>query len=174
MKKSLLIVIFCLLTLSSLGLSFYSVQLNNQITSLKANNNIVDNNKVENDSINNEQNSQIIDCTFTKTYKIVNLMNDYIAAVPEYSYVIVDQFQFYEAIAHRIPTKLKTNLKVGESYEFTYHLKGKKDVTQMLDIYDVIGMIVEEHPDNDNLTATLTINKTNKKGLEQIQESICG
>ena len=38
---------------------------------------------------------------------------------------------------------------------------------------DVVGMIVEEHPDNDNLTATLQIKKTDRLGLDQTQEPIC-
>ena len=100
-------------------------------------------------------------------------MAGYVAAVPERSYVIVDQFQMFEAIAHGLPTKLKENLKVGQSYEFTYHIKGKMNLSKKLDMYDVIGMIVEEHPNNDNLTATLKIKKTDKLGLDQIQEPIC-
>ena len=113
------------------------------------------------------------DCSFTRTYKIIDLMKEYRAAVPERSFIIVDQFQFFEPVVHSIPTKLKENLKVGEYYEFTYHIKGKMDELKELEMIDVVGMIVEEHPDNDNLTATLQIKKTDKLGLDQTQESIC-
>ena len=113
------------------------------------------------------------DCSFTRTYKIIDLMDEYRAAVPERSFIIVDQFQFFVPVVHSIPTKLKENLKVGEYYEFTYHIKGKMDELKELEMIDVVGMIVEEHPDNDNLTATLQIKKTDKLGLDQTQESIC-
>ena len=79
----------------------------------------------------------------------------------------------FSAISHKIPTKLKENLKVGQNYEFTYHIKGKMDSTKELDDDDIIGMIVLEHPDNDNLTVTLKIKETDKTGLGQIQEPIC-
>ena len=113
------------------------------------------------------------DCSFTRTYKIIDLMDEYRAAVPERSFIIVDQFQFFVPVVHSIPTKLKENLKVGEYYEFTYHIKGKIDALKELEMMDVVGMIVEEHPDNDNLTATLQIKKTDKLGLDQTQEPIC-
>ena len=100
-------------------------------------------------------------------------MNNYIAAGPDYSYVIIDQFQFFEPVVHGLPTKLKENLKVGEYYEFTYHIKGKMDSSKELDMDDINDMIVEEHPGDDNLTATLKIKKTDKLGLGQIQEPIC-
>ena len=113
------------------------------------------------------------DCSFTRTYKIIDLMDEYRAVVPERSFIIVDQFQFFVPIVHSLPTKLKENLKVGEYYEFTYHIKGKIDALKELEMMDVVGMIVEEHPDNDNLTATLQIKKTDKLGLDQTQEPIC-
>ena len=113
------------------------------------------------------------DCSFTRTYKIIDLMDEYRAAVPERSFIIVDQFQFFVPVVHSLPTKLKENLKVGEYYEFTYHIKGEMDALKELEMMDVVGMIVEEHPDNDNLTATLQIKKTDKLGLDQTQEPIC-
>lgn len=173
MKKNFLIILVSVFLLLSVGLGVYCIELNTKIDKLESNNKITNNETLNNNS-NDTKDEQIeIDCSFTKTFKIVNLMDGYIAAVPERSYVIVDQFQMFEAIAHGLPTKLKENLKVGEYYEFTYHIKGKMDSSKELDIYDVIGMIVEEHPDNDNLTATLKIKKTDKTGLGQIQESIC-
>lgn len=46
-------------------------------------------------------------------------------------------------------------------------------IREELDRIDVVGIIVEEHPNNDNLTATLQIKKTDKLGLDQTQEPIC-
>ena len=173
MKKKLLIILVCLFVLLSMGLGIYCIKLNTKINKLESNNKITDSDALNNNSNNNEDEQIELDCSFTKTFKIVNLMEGYIAAVPERSSVIVTQFQMFEAIAHGLPTKLKENLKVGQSYEFTYHIKGKMDSSKELDMYDVIGMIVEEHPNNDNLTATLKIKKTDKLGLDQIQEPIC-
>lgn len=170
MKKNLLIVLVGVFVLLSLMLGIHCIKLNTKFEELESNNKTTDDIVVNNDS---KDEKIELDCSFTQTYNIVNLMDGYIAEVPEYSYVIVDKFQMHGAIAHVLPTKLKENLKVGEKYEFTYHIKGKMDSLKELDIYDVIGMIVEEHPDNDNLTATLKIKKTDKTGLGQIQEPIC-
>jgi len=168
MKKSLLIILVALFALLSVGLGIYCIKLNTKIDELESKDKIT-NNDVENDNAD-----QIaLDCSFTRTYKIIDLMDEYRAAAPERSFIIVDQFQFFVPVVHGLPTKLKENLKVGEYYEFTYHIKGKMDSSKELEMMDIIGMIVEEHPNNDNLTATLKITKTNKLGLGQIQEPIC-
>ena len=168
MKKNLLIILAGLFALISAGLGVYCIKLNTKIDELESKDKIT-NNDVENN--NGEQ--IVLDCSFTRTYKIIDLMKEYRAAVPEGSFIIVDQFQFFVPVVHSIPTKLKENLKVGQYYEFTYHIKGKMDSSKELEMIDVVGMIVEEHPDNDNLTATLKIKKTDKTGLDQIQEPIC-
>ena len=168
MKKNLLIILVGLFVLLSVGLGIYCIKLNAEIDGLKSNNKIT-NNDVENDNV-----EQIaLDCSFTKTYKIIDLMDEYRAAAPERSFIIVDQFQFFVPVVHILPTKMKENLKVGEYYEFTYHIKGKMDALEELEMMDVVGMIVEEHPNNDILTATLQIKKTDKLGLDQTQEPIC-
>lgn len=168
MKKNLLIILVGLFALLSVGLGIYCIKLNTRIGELEEENKITENN-VENNNV-----EQItLDCSFTRTYKIIDLMNNYIAAGPDYSYVIIDQFQFFEPVVHGLPTKLKENLKVGEYYEFTYHIKGKMDPSKELDMDDINDMIVLEHPGDDNLTITLKITKTDKLGLGQIQEPIC-
>jgi len=168
MKKSLLIILVALFALLSVGLGIYCIKLNTKIDELESKDKIT-NNDVENDNAD-----QIaLDCSFTRTYKIIDLMDEYRAAAPERSFIIVDQFQFFVPVVHSLPTKLKENLKVGQYYEFTYHIKGKMDSSKELEMMDVVGMIVLEHPDNDNLTATLKIKKTDKTGLDQIQEPIC-
>ncbi|MBQ9854452.1 MAG: hypothetical protein IJO57_05420 [Bacilli bacterium] len=168
MKKNLFIILLGLFALTSVGLGIYCIKLNTEIDELKSNDKIT-NNDVENDNV-----EQIaLDCSFTRTYKIIDLMDEYRAAAPERSFIIVDQFQFFVPVVHSIPTKLKESLKVGQYYEFTYHIKGKMDSSKELEMIDVVGMIVEEHPNNDNLTATLQIKKTDKLGLDQTQEPIC-
>ena len=168
MKKNLLIILSWLFALVSIGLGIYCIKLNATIRELEKENKITENN------IENNNTEQItLDCSFTRTYEIIDLMNNYIAAGPDYSYVIIDQFQFFEPVVHGLPTKLKENLKVGEYYEFTYHIKGKMDSSKELDMDDINDMIVIEHPGDDNLTATLKIKKTDKLGLGQIQEPIC-
>ena len=168
MKKNLLIILSWLFALVSVGLGIYCIKLNTTIRELEKENKITENN------IENNNTEQItLDCSFTRTYEIIDLMNNYIAAGPDYSYVIIDQFQFFEPVVHGLPTKLKENLKVGEYYEFTYHIKGKMDSSKELDMDDINDMIVIEHPGDDNLTATLKIKKTDKLGLGQIQEPIC-
>ena len=168
MKKNLLIILSWLFALVSIGLGIYCIKLNKTIGELEEENKITENN-VE----NNNAEQITLDCSFTRTYEIIDLMNNYIAAGPDYSYVIIDQFQFFEPVVHGLSTKLKENLKVGEYYEFTYHIKGKMDSSKELDMDDINDMIVLEHPVDDNLTATLKITKTDKLGLEQIQEPIC-
>ena len=128
-SNNLLIILVCLFALLSLGLGIYSVKLNTKIDELKSNNKTTDNN-IENN--NTEQLS--IDCSFTKTFKIVNLMEGYIAAVPERSSVIVTQFQMFEAIAHGLPTELKENLKVGEYYEFTVDAVNAGSIDGMISV----------------------------------------
>ena len=168
MKKKLLIVLVGLFASLSVGLGIYCIKLNTKIEELESNDKIT-NNDVENDNV-----EQIaLDCSFTRTYKIIDLMDEYRVASPEHSFIIVDQFQFFVPVVHSLPTKMKENLKVGEYYEFTYHIKGKMDALEELEMMDVVGMIVEEHPNNDNLTATLQIKKTDKLGLDQTQEPIC-
>ena len=168
MKKKLLIVFVGLFASLSVGLGVYCIKLNTKIDELESKDKIT-NNDVENDNV-----EQIaLDCSFTRTYEIVNLLEGYRAAGPDYSYVVIDQFQFFEPEVHNLPTKLKENLKVGQYYEFTYHLKGKVDASKDLDMDDINDMIVMEHPGDDNLTATLQIKKTDKLGLGQTQEPIC-
>lgn len=146
---------------------------------LLLNNKLDECNNKENKDTNTEeqiiyQNSvNIFDCQFTVTYRIVDLLDGYIAEVPEYSYIVVDKFQDHVAMTHKIPTKLKNNLEINKYYEFTYHISGTGNIDN---IYDVINNIHIKHIDNgaNNYSVTLSIEETDKMGLEQIQENICG
>lgn len=170
MKKNIIFLIFIPIIII-LILLCQNLLLNNKIKEYKTKENAYQ----ENTNDKKEQ-SQIIvstniyDCKFTVTYRIVDLLDGYIAEVPEYSSIVVDKFQQHLPIAHKIPTNLKNNLKVNKYYEFTYYIKG---IGNIEDIYDVINNIHINHTNNDNISVTLSIKETNKLGLEQIHQNIC-
>lgn len=112
------------------------------------------------------------DCSFTKTYRVVNLLDNYVAEVPEWSYVVLDKFQMYEAYAHKISRDLKSKLVVGKYYEFTYHIVGTGNIRNMNDINELLVLDASLVLDN-KLYVTMVINETNKVGLQQVQEEIC-
>ena len=109
------------------------------------------------------------DCSFTKTFKVVNLLDGYIAEVPEWSYVALDQFQNHVITAIRIPSTLKTNLQENKYYEFTYTIKGNGIIKTMEDINS--HLVLDDS--NAELKVTLNVKETDKIGLSQIQEEIC-
>ena len=55
----------------------------------------------------NEKYKEYSDCSFTKTCRVVDKMNGYVAEVLEISYVIVYKFQSHNAYAHPILTNLE-------------------------------------------------------------------
>ena len=109
------------------------------------------------------------DCSFTKTYRIVNLLDGYIAEVPEWSYVALDQFQNHSVIAARIPSTLKNKLQENKYYEFTYTVRGNGIIKTMEDVNTYLVL----DDSNAEFKVTLKIKETDKQGLEQIQENIC-
>lgn len=164
MKKIISFTITFIFIIVFTSLTLYSMNLKKELKECKKIN------KNTNTIIETDNKINNYDCTFTTTYRVVNLLENYIAEVTEYSYIVVDQFQSHGAIAHYIPSELKKELKINHNYEITYHIKGKGTINN---IYDVINTISLKHTDNDNLSTTITIKETNKKGLEQIQENIC-
>ena len=109
------------------------------------------------------------DCSFTRTYRVVNLLDGYIAEVPEWSYVALDQFQAHGIFAAKIPSSLKKELKENKYYEFTYTIKGNGIVKTMEDINTHLVL----NNSNAEFKITLEIKETDKQGLEQVQENIC-
>lgn len=109
------------------------------------------------------------DCSFTKTYRVVNLLDGYIAEVPEWSYVALDQFQSHQIFAAKIPSDLKKELKENEYYEFTYTIKGNGIIKTMNDVNNYLVL----DDSSAELKVTLNVKKTDKQGLEQMQENIC-
>ena len=122
--------------------------------------------------LENKQNeeSREYDCSFTKSWRIVDDFDSYVAEVPEWSFVAVDQFQSHYLFAHLIPTELKETLEIDKYYEFTYHIEGTGLIEDMSDINEYLVL-----DDNSNapLKVTLSINETDKEGLELINEDIC-
>ena len=140
--------------------------------------------KLENkDGDKKEEKDKYYDCSFTKTYRVVNLLDGYIAEVPELSYVILDAYLYHSALSHLIPLNLKTKLETNKYYEFTYQIKGKGNIKDMDAIYQEIAATelygqADDKTKNElykdkELFVYLTINETSKKGVEQIQENIC-
>ena len=123
---------------------------------------------------NNIDKEVYYDCSFTQTYRVVDLLDGYIAEVPERSYVILDKFLTHGAYAHIISSEQKKNLEVNKYYEFTYYLKGiTKD--RINDINDVLkySSFNNQIKSDNSLSVLFEIKETDKLGMEQIQEQIC-
>lgn len=123
---------------------------------------------------NNIDKEVYYDCSFTQTYRVVDLLDGYIAEVPEMSYVILDKFQMHGAYAHIISSEQKKKLEVNKYYEFTYYLKGTtKD--KINDINDVLkySSFNNQIKSDNSLRVLLEIKETDKLGMGQIQEEIC-
>lgn len=123
---------------------------------------------------NNIDKEVYYDCSFTQTYRVVDLLDGYVAEVPEMSYVILDKFQIHGAYAHIISSEQKKKLEVNKYYEFTYHLKGMtKD--KINDINDVLkySSFNNQIKSDNSLRVLLEIKETDKLGMGQIQEEIC-
>ena len=125
----------------------------------------------DNDNIDKEV---YYDCSFTQTYRVVDLLDGYIAEVPEMSYVILDKFQIHGAYAHIISSEQKKKLEVNKYYEFTYYLKGttKDKINDINDVLSYSSFNNQIKSDN-SLSVLLEIKETDKLGMEQIQENIC-
>lgn len=125
----------------------------------------------DNDSIDKEV---YYDCSFTQTYRVVDLLDGYVAEVPEMSYVILDKFQMHGAYAHIISSEQKKKLEVNKYYEFTYYLKGttKDKINDINDVLSYSSFNNQIKSDN-SLSVLLEIKETDKLGMEQIQENIC-
>lgn len=160
-----LLLISIVIILGLIGCNIYLHLENDKL--LKENNNIK---KVE-PTTNKET---YYDCSFTKTYRVVDLLDNYIAEVPEMTYVVLDQFLVHGAYAHKISSVQKKKLEVNKYYEFTYTLKGltKDKINDINDVlkYNSFNNLIK----SDNSLRTLVeIKETDKRGLEQIQEDIC-
>ena len=164
--KNIKNIVIVVLSITVVLLTFFVVKL-------KLYENIEQKNNTNNNAIKFETEQKEYDCSFTKTWRVVDKMDGYVAEVPEKSYVIVDKFQSHNAYAHPILTNLKEDLEVDKYYEFTYQVKGTGIINDISDITRYItDESLEEVPDGV-LRVKLSIKETNKQGLDQIQEDIC-
>ena len=165
-KRLLLICIVVILGL--MGCNIYLQYENDKLTKEKDN--------VKEKVTDNTTNTKEVyyDCSFTKTYRVVDLLDGYIAEVPEMSYVVVDQYLTHSAYSHIITSELKKKLEVNKYYEFTYYLKGttKDKINDINDVLSYSSFNNQIKSDN-SLSVLLEIKETDKLGMEQIQEDIC-
>lgn len=155
--------IVCFLSVFVLLLGGYIIYMRSTTTLLDKENNI------DNTNSNKEL---YYDCSFTKTYRVVNLLENYIAEVPEESYIVLDAYQVHNCFTHKISPEIKKNLEANKFYEFTYTLHGIGIVNDMEDVRDKISFLNSIKSDN-SLKVLLEVKKTDKIGLEQVQEPIC-
>ncbi len=100
--------------------------------------------------VDQQQNQEIgRECAVTKTFRLITILEEY-DADPEFVYVVMDQFQLFRPFVIKIPIRFYNILEVNQYYECD--LKG----TDKDDISDLIVM---------------EIRKTDRSGLDQIQES---
>ena len=156
------ITIFIVIIIGLIGCNIYLAMQNKNIHTNK------DNNKISKKS----EEEKYYDCSFTKTYRVVDLLDGYIAEVPEESYIVLDAFQTHSAFTHKISSEAKKNLEVNKYYEFTYYLKGRGIINDIEDVKNSISALNSIKSDN-SLKVLLEVKETNKEGLEQVQENIC-
>lgn len=96
------------------------------------------------------------ECTFTKTYRIVDIM-DYKAEDDSLKFIVIDQFQVQEPFIIKLTKDQVSQLKKDEHYEFTFEGKKKYKNNEKAEIFDKFELI--------------ELNKTDKVGLNQLQES---
>ena len=153
-KRLLLICIVVILGL--MGCNIYLQYENDKLTKEKDN--------VKEEVTDNTTNTKEVyyDCSFTKTYRVVDLLDGYIAEVPEMSYVVVDQYLTHSAYSHIITS------------EFTYTLKGTTN-NKINNIDDVLSYFSFNNAirSDNRLKVLLEVKETDKLGMEQIQEDIC-
>lgn len=127
----------------------------------------------KNSDDNNDTNKKYYDCSFTKTYRIVNKLDGYVSATNTFDYIVVDSFQSFVPVVISIPLGEKEKLEIDKYYEFTYTLKGTGTIEDMEDIDEYMQGVITIPENVSNLDVNLKIKSTEKVGLEQINESIC-
>lgn len=179
-KENYLTIIVGLLVVIIIGLLIYLLALKKEFNDYKEENQEIQNSSQEqNNDVVNDEEKITYDCSFTRTYNIVNTLDGYIGETGILSYVVVDEYQSNYAYTHIIPIKLKNGLQNGKKYEFTYTLKGTGIINDMEDIYNAIQATTlyvddsEHYSTQPNILVTLSVNETDKLGVEQKQESIC-
>lgn len=167
-KDKRLLLICVVVILGLMGCNIYLQHENDKLNKEKDN--------VKEEATDNTTNTKEVyyDCSFTKTYRVVDLLDGYVAEVPEMSYVVVDQYLTHGAYSHIITSELKKKLEVNKYYEFTYTLKGatKDKINDIDDVLSYFSFNNAIRSDN-RLRVLLEVKETDKLGMGQIQEDIC-
>ena len=171
-KDKRLLLICVVVMLGLLGCNIYLNYENNKL--IKENNTTKGDEDNTINKVTDNTKEVYYDCSFTKTYRVVDLLDGYIAEVPEMSYVVVDQYLTHSAYSHIITSELKKKLEVNKYYEFTYTLKGTTN-NKINNIDDVLSYFSFNNAirSDNRLKVLLEVKKTDKLGMEQIQEDIC-
>lgn len=171
-KDKRLLLICVVVMLGLLGCNIYLNYENNKL--IKENNTTTGDEDNTINKVTDNTKEVYYDCSFTKTYRVVDLLDGYIAEVPEMSYVVVDQYLTHGAYSHIITSELKKKLEVNKYYEFTYTLKGatKDKINDIDDVLSYFSFNNAIRSDN-RLRVLLEIKETDKLGMGQIQEDIC-
>lgn len=165
-------IVLTVIIIGLIGCNVYLVVQNKNIHTNKEDN-CVSEKPISNSSDNEEEKKEkYYDCSFTRTYRVVDLLDSYVAEVPEESYVVLDAFQDHGAFTHRISSELKKKLEINKYYEFTYTLKGIGIVNDIEDVRNHISASNSIKSDN-SLKVLLEIKETDKEGLGQLQEKVC-
>ena len=122
---------------------------------------------------NNDTKQLEYDCSFTQTWKVYNLLENYTGHHPDVSYVILEKFQTTIPYSHIIPSNLKSKLEQGKYYEFTYTIQGKGYIEDFDDVIKNINPENVQLEDQNRIKVNLSIKETDKIGLDQLQEPIC-
>lgn len=171
-KDKRLLLICVVVMLGLLGCNIYLNYENNKL--IKENNTTKGDEDNTINKVTDNTKEVYYDCSFTKTYRVVDLLDGYIAEVPEMSYVVVDQYLTHGAYSHIITSELKKKLEVNKYYEFTYTLKGatKDKINDIDDVLSYFSFNNAIRSDN-RLKVLLEVKETDKLGMGQIQEDIC-
>lgn len=171
-KDKRLLLICVVVMLGLLGCNIYLNYENNEL--IKENNTTKGDEDNTINKVTDNTKEVYYDCSFTKTYRVVDLLDGYVAEVPEMSYVIVDQYLTHSAYSHIITSELKKKLEVNKYYEFTYTLKGatKDKINDIDDVLSYFSFNNAIRSDN-RLRVLLEVKETDKLGMGQIQEDIC-
>lgn len=114
------------------------------------------------------------DCSFIKTYRIIETLEDYESATNTFYYVVGDVFQSFTPEILLVPLNYKDKLDEDKSYEFIYTLKGKGVINSMDDVNDYfISTTIDNKEYPSDVKVTIEVKETDKTGLEQINEDIC-
>ena len=167
-----LIIVLIVIIIGLVGCNIYLLVQNKNIHVNKEDNDASEKPISNNDGKEEEKKEKYYDCSFTRTYRVVDLLDGYVAEVPEESYVVLDAFLSHSAFTHGISSELKKKLEVNKYYEFTYTLKGIGIVNDIEDVRNRVNAFNSMKSDN-SLKVLLEIKETDKVGLGQLQEKVC-